>query len=286
MRTIIYATLLARISSRRTLSVAGIGSHRSFHQATSAAQPALQATSIRMAVPYGSNWHEKPGKCIANWLEEYKLNHWGFVIYRCTYSSQEKWDKFLALAKQEAYDCLEQEGTGVLSLYDKMDWTVIEDAETLDGASILDTTRRFRAWVEANVRVENRDDVGRVPENQGSTFTHVWQSEVRYHFFMHVDEESLESVVDDEKARDSAAGYFCKIVRPSLVRDERRGTTGRGDSGGPGPVGRAARAAGLRKEVQAREPCGIVRHSFQSRLVVLHPRRCRLRLCGDCRCSL
>ncbi|KAB5580240.1 hypothetical protein GE09DRAFT_1081429 [Coniochaeta sp. 2T2.1] len=217
MRTIIYATLVARISSRRALSVAGIGSHRSFHQPSSAAQPALQATSIRMAVPYGVNFHDKPGTCIANWLEEYKLNHWGFVIYRCTYSSQEKWDKFLALAKQEAYDCLEQEGTGVLSLYDKMDWTVIENAETLDGASILDTTRRFRAWVESNERVENRDDAGRLPDNQGSILTHVWQSEVRYHFFMHVDEESLESVVDDEKARDPAAGYFCKIVRPSLV---------------------------------------------------------------------
>ncbi|KAB5511427.1 hypothetical protein GE09DRAFT_1164984 [Coniochaeta sp. 2T2.1] len=173
MRTIIYATLLARISSRRTLS----------------------ATSIRMAVPYGVNFHDKPGTCIANWLEEYKLNHWGFVIYRCTYSSQEKWDRFLALAKQEAYDCLEQEGTGDLSVYDKMDWTVIENAETLDGASILDTTRKFRAWVEADGRAENQGSVRTLPVNQGSVFTEIWQSEPRYHFFMHVDEESLESIV-------------------------------------------------------------------------------------------
>jgi hypothetical protein len=34
----------------------------------------------------------------------------------------------------------------------------------------------------------------------------------RYHYFLHVDEESLESVVDDAKARESA-GYFCKLVR-------------------------------------------------------------------------
>jgi hypothetical protein len=41
---------------------------------------------------------------------------------------------------------------------------------------------------------------------------------------MYVDEESLESVVDDEKARDRAAGYFCKIVYLSSVmgREEAR----------------------------------------------------------------
>jgi hypothetical protein len=105
-------------------------------------------------MPYRSSFHVKPDTAIANSLEEYKLDHWGFVIYRCTYGSQEKWDKFLALAKQEARDYLEQWGTGDLSVYDKIDWTVIEDAETLDGASILDTTRKFRAWVEADGRVE------------------------------------------------------------------------------------------------------------------------------------
>lgn len=38
----------------------------------------------------------------------------------------------------------------------------------------------------------------------------------RYYYFLHVDEESLESVVDDEKARE-ASGYFCKLVREGNV---------------------------------------------------------------------
>jgi hypothetical protein len=38
----------------------------------------------------------------------------------------------------------------------------------------------------------------------------------RYTFFLHFDEESLESVVDDAKARERG-GYFCKIVRGEIV---------------------------------------------------------------------
>lgn len=205
MRTIINAGLLARVSLRST-SVTCISSHHSFLQPSSAR---LQSTSLKVAevYTYCSGFFVKPEKVIAKSLEEYKLNHWGFVIYRCTYGSQEKWDKFLALAKQEAHNYLKRSGKGDLWVYDKMDWTVIEDAETLDGASILDTSRKFRAWVEANGRVEIH----------GSIFTDVWPNIPRYSFFMYVDEESLESVVDEEKAKDRDAGYFCKIVYPVSV---------------------------------------------------------------------
>lgn len=99
------------------------------------------------------------------------------MIFRCTYGSQEKWDTFLALAKQEAYKSLEQSSTGDLfeSVYNKMDWTVIEDTGTLDGASIQDTTRKFRAWARAYGRAETQ---GSVP--------YTWQTAPRYHYFVHV----------------------------------------------------------------------------------------------------
>jgi hypothetical protein len=38
----------------------------------------------------------------------------------------------------------------------------------------------------------------------------------RHNFFLHVDEESLESVVDDSKAR-GRGGYFCTVVRADNV---------------------------------------------------------------------
>lgn len=155
----------------------------------------------------------KSSTAIGNSLERYQLKQWGFVIFRCTYSSQTKWDKFVSLIKQGARDYFERWDTEALSIYDKMTWTIIEDAEALHGASILDTSRRFRDWVGA---------VGR-EEMQGSTFTDTWYSSPRYDFFIHVDEESLESVVDDKKAR-QASEYFCTVVRKDMVfmREESR----------------------------------------------------------------
>jgi hypothetical protein len=89
-----------------------------------------------------------------------------------------------------------------------MEWTVVEDAETLDSASILHTTHKFQAWVKADER----------EETQGNFCT------PRYYYFVYVDEESLESVINDEKARDQAAGYFYKIVFPAsaMIREDAR----------------------------------------------------------------
>jgi hypothetical protein len=131
----------------------------------------------------------------------------GFVIFRCTYSSQEKWDKFLTLAKQEFHHY------SVEDVYDKLAWTIIEDTETLDGATILDTSRNFREWVE---------NVGR-EELQGSVFKDPWYAAPRYSYFIYIDEESLQSVVVAEKAREPN-GYFCKVVREDsvMLREEER----------------------------------------------------------------
>ncbi|KAJ9133643.1 hypothetical protein NKR19_g8973 [Coniochaeta hoffmannii] len=141
--------------------------------------------------------HVPPNTAIANWLEQHKLDIWGFVIIRRTYAFQEKLDKFLALAKQDAREWLEQHGSEYhATLYDKLAWTVIEDPQTLEGPSILDTSHKFQALARHQ----------------------------RYRYFVHVDEESLESVVDDEKARDENAGYFCKVVFPDsvMIREQPR----------------------------------------------------------------
>jgi hypothetical protein len=92
-------------------------------------------------------------------------------------------------------------------VHDSLVWTIIEDPATLDGAGIVETSRRFREWIEGPGG----------QEMQGSVFADdefpYWP---RYHYFLHVDEESLESVVDDAKAREPA-GYSCKLVREGIV---------------------------------------------------------------------
>lgn len=206
MRAITY---LSRILSKGTLSrgtfsTIGLGSH---HSVLRASFTGFRSTSINMAAPeyytFGADRFGVKGDiAIAESLEKLKLKHWGFVVYRCTYGSQEKWDKFIAVVKQEAHSWLERWGTEELAVYDKMELTVIEDAETLDSASILDTTRKFQAYVEEEKRTDKT--------------LQAYDCTPRYHFFVHVDEESLESVVDNEKARERI-GYFFKVVNTSSV---------------------------------------------------------------------
>jgi len=84
-----------------------------------------------------------------------------------------------------------------------MAWTSIEDAEGLEGAIIVTTARKFTEWVEGHEGQQDRE---------GS----IYDTDVmlvrgpRYTFFLHADEESLKSVVDDAKARE-VGGYFCMV---------------------------------------------------------------------------
>lgn len=146
-------------------------------------------------------------------LEEDNLQQWGFVIFRCTYKSQEKWEKFVTLVKQDVSDFFEWRR--MEDLYARMAWTIIED-QTLDCGSIGETSRRFHDWVETEGRQELQS-TSSVPEHDMSGYS------PRYLYYILMDEESLESVVNDEKAR-LRDGYFCTIVRSDnvLLREEMR----------------------------------------------------------------
>ena len=95
-------------------------------------------------------------------LEQYDIPRWGFVIYRCTYSSQEKWDKFIGLVKKHARDYFEK--TRMERVHDRLSWTIIEDADTLDGADIVETSRRFKDWADSQGK----------QEMEGSEFSNRW----------------------------------------------------------------------------------------------------------------
>jgi hypothetical protein len=206
MRGITCATLfLTCMSKRSTVLATNIASNRSFLPAASstAFQPTRSNASTSREKLVEESFFTRVDTVIAKSLEEDELDHWGFVIYRYTYGSQTKWDKFMALVKQESRNTLRDYGTGDLSVFDKMAWTVIEDAKTLDGANLLETTTRFEKWTAADKK-EARGLLSRTP---------------RHNYFIYVDEESLESVVDEKKAGDKKTGYFCKVVFPSSVRN-------------------------------------------------------------------
>ncbi|KAK3372635.1 hypothetical protein B0H63DRAFT_453945 [Podospora didyma] len=139
-----------------------------------------------------ARWDRGPDDAvdIANSLEIYNLKQWGFVIFRCTYKLQEKWDRFIALARKHARKFLEDRERD--DLHGSLVWTVIHDRETLEGAGILDTSRRFAEWDENEGK----------QEREGSKFTDTWNNCPRYTFFLRADENSVESVVDERQAND------------------------------------------------------------------------------------
>ncbi len=86
------------------------------------------------------------------------------------------------------------------SKYEKMTWTIVGDAETLDGAEILQTSRRFWDWVTGRRRGCRRC------KGAASSPGGIILFDSR--FFLHGDQESLESVVDGEKARQRDRNFW------------------------------------------------------------------------------
>ena len=87
---------------------------------------------------------------------------WGFVIYRGTYADDSLWLKALALLKSNAYELLRSFDIDVKLnhpdnstpgceelLGPDLQWTVIEDRATLDGATKDAVRARFREWAAA-----------------------------------------------------------------------------------------------------------------------------------------
>ncbi|PSK58682.1 hypothetical protein B9Z65_6697 [Elsinoe australis] len=78
---------------------------------------------------------------------------WGFVIYRCTYKSDDEWSRFLQILNATVREALEAEDEvedeGYVGLMDTLDWSVQEDLE-LEGARKHEVRRRFRQWASEN----------------------------------------------------------------------------------------------------------------------------------------
>jgi hypothetical protein len=57
---------------------------------------------------------------------------WGFVVYRCTYDNDAEWLRFMEHLNTRVRLNLEEDGAG--ELFDRIDWAVQEDRETMDNA--------------------------------------------------------------------------------------------------------------------------------------------------------
>lgn len=57
---------------------------------------------------------------------------WGFLIYRCSYDDDEKWQRFMDHLNTRVRLNLREEGAE--DLFDRIDWAVQEDEQELEGA--------------------------------------------------------------------------------------------------------------------------------------------------------
>ncbi|KAI8631761.1 hypothetical protein F5Y19DRAFT_472644 [Xylariaceae sp. FL1651] len=81
----------------------------------------------------GFDWNNHMGTT-ARRMRDTGFETWGFLIYRCTYGDDAAWDCYMQLFKEQVHDDLVCFGRELL-MEQYPQWTVIEDKETLDGAS-------------------------------------------------------------------------------------------------------------------------------------------------------
>ncbi|KZZ99738.1 hypothetical protein AAL_02310 [Moelleriella libera RCEF 2490] len=122
---------------------------------------------------------------------------WGWLIYRCTYASDEQWAAFMArLAHYMDATLAFHNG---LDLKPSLDARVVEDPAAFDGAVPGTVRQHFRQWAATASETEQ---AGR-PALRSQ----------RYRYCLHVDQAALESVVNaPAPPGDELGGGYVNLV--------------------------------------------------------------------------
>jgi hypothetical protein len=143
----------------------------------------------------GQHGGSNSAEYIRGYLEADKHQVWGWVIYRCTYESDEDWAKLMDIFHRSIKIKLER--CGGLDLLDSCHLTVIEDKDTLDDASTAVVREHFKQWCMT------------APQNEQGGANQMRSQ--RYQFCVQVDDESINSILYEapppEKLDKEADGY-------------------------------------------------------------------------------
>lgn len=91
------------------------------------------------------------------------LSVWGFVLVRCSYADETKWEAFLADIKEQTLvrprerDYARASVASCNRLNECLRWAIIEDCEKLEGASMQVASARFEEWVKTAGHEEVRN---------------------------------------------------------------------------------------------------------------------------------
>jgi hypothetical protein len=118
---------------------------------------------------------------------------WGLIVYRTTYSDEEKWTHFNHLFQEGVRKFVRNINEyGDLAHLDHLDFTVRDNKDLFDNASKSDLRNHFREWLKSDdVFLEqglNRSDDPEAIDSSGS---------LRYSYFIEVNEEAMQSVLQN-----------------------------------------------------------------------------------------
>lgn len=118
---------------------------------------------------------------------------WGFVVYRTTYSDNEKWSKFIDMFQDGVRKFVKAtDEHGDLEHLKYLDFPVRENEKLFNNASKADLRKHFNEWVNSDDATEEqglkREDMPDYVKNYAG---------LRLRYFIQVDQEAMESVLEN-----------------------------------------------------------------------------------------
>ncbi|KAF2495513.1 hypothetical protein BU16DRAFT_391565 [Lophium mytilinum] len=151
-------------------------------------------------------------RTIREQLQFCKHQKWGFIIYRCTYSSNADWKLFIDRLNEKAQEGLE--ASGALDLAPTLDLTVFQDKSRYNGASKDDIRKDFKHWVKSDEAAAEQP-----PTGAGVANKNMFGQATRYTFPVYVDEEAMRSVIDPAPDKWPHSAYIILIDGDWELRD-------------------------------------------------------------------
>jgi hypothetical protein len=138
------------------------------------------------------------------------IEKWGWLIYRCTYTSDAAWSRFRSTFESQSRAQIA--ASDAIDIADRLEWTWVEDAASLDGISTVALRERFRAWAA--------DDVARQALEKYDPTTIA-----RYSYFAKVDEEVMRNMdgflaLDSHWAKGDLVNFVDADWEPDSIREE------------------------------------------------------------------
>ncbi|SPO06966.1 uncharacterized protein DNG_09660 [Cephalotrichum gorgonifer] len=87
--------------------------------------------------------------CLERCLEKDSHRIWGFIIFRCTYGDDAAWARHIETLREEARCSLDYYNAP--DIFTRLEITVVEDREALEGASTAVVRVYFSEWVKGGV---------------------------------------------------------------------------------------------------------------------------------------